>query len=328
MPWSDFTSEAEANDKHPRNKRREENSQRALGVEHRPDHRLRCCLVHRPPAQRAWAWPVRWVGIPEERRLNLFSCSSAVHWLFVCLAWTSPVWWLWHSWVQPVPSAGPRWSRTPWRAPRRCAAPPPACTEPAAQREPADRLCLCVSNSQPYPRYLMVWAMVDAGLLLTHDVFVGPLLEAGTEHVPVWARTAVAREVTRTPIPNRACTLNIQRDARAGEKNEKMKQHKLKKKKKISLWKVAGRISLNAQSDKISNNATKNCNLTILFKIFIQQTKQTDEPSQCFMGNIVHMFQNVLNTKKDFFCGQVKRPNDFDNNFIEYRWVSFISPPN
>lgn len=99
-------------------------------------------------------------------------------------------------------------------------------------------VCMCVvsvffsqSNSQPYPRYLMVWAMVDAGLLLTHDVFVGPLLEAGTEHVPVWARTVVAREVTRTPIPNRARTLNIQRDARAGEKNEKMKQHKLKKKK-------------------------------------------------------------------------------------------------
>lgn len=39
----------------------------------------------------------------------------------------SPWRWLWRSWVQPAPSAGPHWSRTRWRAPRQCAGPPPAC---------------------------------------------------------------------------------------------------------------------------------------------------------------------------------------------------------
>lgn len=49
-------------------------------------------------------------------------------WLNVCKCQTesSLWWWLWHSWVQPAPSAGPHWSHTHWRAPHQCAGPPPA----------------------------------------------------------------------------------------------------------------------------------------------------------------------------------------------------------
>lgn len=57
----------------------------------------------------------------------------------------------------------------------------------------------------------MVWAMVDAALLLLQS-FLWLLAAAERGHVPDWASTAAAREVTRKPIPNRVRTLNIQMD--------------------------------------------------------------------------------------------------------------------
>lgn len=75
--------------------------------------------------------------------------------------------------------------------------------------------CSCVQPfiSKLYPRYLMAWAMVDAALLLTRSL-CWLLAAVDRGHVPpVWARTAAAREVTRTPMPTRARTLNIQREA-------------------------------------------------------------------------------------------------------------------
>lgn len=57
----------------------------------------------------------------------------------------------------------------------------------------------------------MVWAMVDADLLLKHSFF-WLCAAADSGHVPFWAKTAAARDVTRRPIPNRARALNIQMD--------------------------------------------------------------------------------------------------------------------
>lgn len=68
---------------------------------------------------------------------------------------------------------------------------------------------ICVHRYKPHPRYLMLCAMVDAGLLkLKTRVWL--LAAAGRGHVPDWASTAAAREVTRKPIPTRVRTLNIQ----------------------------------------------------------------------------------------------------------------------
>lgn len=70
---------------------------------------------------------------------------------------------------------------------------------------------ICVQDFKFYPRYLMVWAMVDARLLLTQS-FLWLLAAADSEHVPAWVRMVATLEVTRKPIPNRARTLNIQMD--------------------------------------------------------------------------------------------------------------------
>lgn len=62
----------------------------------------------------------------KEKRKSLTKHS---HFYFKIRALTGVSPWrrLWHSWVQPAPSAGPHWSRTHWRAPRQCVGPPPAC---------------------------------------------------------------------------------------------------------------------------------------------------------------------------------------------------------
>lgn len=65
----------------------------------------------------------------------------------------------------------------------------------------------------------MVWAMLDAALLLKQS-FLWWLAAADSGHVPGWARTVAALEVTRKPIPNRARTLNIQVDPNSCNRGE------------------------------------------------------------------------------------------------------------
>lgn len=74
-----------------------------------------------------------------------------------------------------------------------------------------------------YPRYLMVWAMVDAALLPKQSFF-WRLAAVDSGHVPVWARTVPTLEVTRKPIPNRARTLNIQLDPDSWHRNRPEQQ--------------------------------------------------------------------------------------------------------
>lgn len=82
---------------------------------------------------------------------------------------------------------------------------------------------LCVQYLKLHPRYLMVWAMVDASLLLKQS-FLMLLAAADREHVPAWERTVVALEVTRKPIPNRVRTLNIQMDPNTWDRRDQRDQ--------------------------------------------------------------------------------------------------------
>lgn len=78
-----------------------------------------------------------------------------------------------------------------------------------------------------YPRYLIVLAMVDADLLRKQS-FLLRLAAADSGHVPVWARASPTLDVTRTPIPNRVLTLNIQMDPDCWHKAEVIKAKTLR----------------------------------------------------------------------------------------------------
>lgn len=186
-------------------------SQKASGVWHTPGRRLHCYLVHKSPAQKDWPWPARWEDTPAGKEPENWHCSLT---------------------PQLTGKAGEDLCQTSHPG-NGCSTAESSQLHQLVHAEaifteellinvlglllPAQQsimfrqslqsghgLDFSVDKTRLYPRYLMGWVMLEAGLWL--------LAAAFSWHDPVWATTAATREVTRKPIPNRVLTLNIQLD--------------------------------------------------------------------------------------------------------------------
>lgn len=144
---------------------------------------------------------------------------------------------------------------------------------------------------KPYPRYLMVWAMVDAGLLLKQS-FLWVLVAADSGHVPGWARTAAARDVTRKPIPNRARTLNIQVDPPVPVLEQKTAESKVNWRKSVPTL-IQQLQELKTPLKQLQCLCPFSHELILCCSVWCW--------CSCVFASSIHMDPNTLNTKLQLF---------------------------